>query len=79
MDQRIEILKLTDRIVRAHLDIPMIWKLNQIYLDCLCEHLHVEKRDDLIFCKFLEASIDFTSRDGFCIGFDCSYPLIRID
>lgn len=74
---RVENLFNTVKIIRYQRDIPVLWKLNYDYLDALCYYMHICDHSTLLERKFLEASIDHTSGDCFCVGELGRYPLFR--
>jgi hypothetical protein len=75
---KLNILFATVKIIRACSDTPQIWKLNTEYLDLLCLHMKVLSHDRLIGEKFLDAPIDVTTLDPFCVGLLRIYPLIKV-
>jgi len=77
MDEKLEVLYFTTRLIRSLDDFPVVWKLDLEYLDALCFYMHIVSHEELFFCKFLDGGIESTTKHSFCIGNLRSYDLIR--
>lgn len=76
-ESKVRVLFFTAQVVRLYDDLPVLWKLNNDYLDALCFYMHILSYERLFNEKFLEGGIDITTKDSFCIGLYNNYPLIR--
>lgn len=76
-EDKVKILFNTVKIIRTIPDSPLIWKLTIEYLDSLCEYMHIMSHDLLLKEKFLDASIDATSKISGCVCKKDFYHLIR--
>lgn len=76
-DEKIKNLILTMQLIRLSKDVPLIWKLNDDYINSLKLYLYIEDSATLFQQTFLDAAIDITTRDPYCVAKLCIYPLLK--
>ena len=66
-NEKIQILLFTAQIIKISDDVPLIWKLNESYIKALSEFMRIST-DDIFNIKFLDGSIDLTTKEPYCVG-----------
>jgi hypothetical protein len=74
-DQNIELLWSCMRLVRSFKDLPLLWKLDLRFLESIANYCNVKELDDLLQQKFLDTSLDMTSRKSVLICEREIYPV----
>lgn len=74
-DQYIEMLWSCMRLVRNSKDYPVLWKLTLPFLDSIAKFCHINELDELLKLKFLDTSLDMTSKQPVLVAEKRIYPV----
>jgi hypothetical protein len=74
-DQNIEMLWSCMCLVRSFKDFPLVWKLNLKFLESIANYCNIKEMDHLLQQKFLDASLDMTSKKSVLICEKETYPV----
>jgi len=74
-DQYIEMLWSCMCMVRGSKDYPVLWKLTMPFLNSIAKFCHINEIDKLFESKFLDASIDMTSKNPILVAERKIYPV----
>ena len=74
-DQNIELMWSCMCLVRSLKDLPLMWKLTMPYLESISNYWNIKEIDVILQNKFLDTSLDMTSKKPILICEKQIYPV----
>lgn len=74
-DKNIEMMWSCMKMVRTFHDSPLIWKVTNPFIESIAKFWNIQEFDKVLELKFLDTSIDVTSRDPVLICEQAVYPI----